>query len=277
MRKIDRILLAVVFIAVFWRLADQTLFSVQPDTLRTPLVIHTTLDVARQNIPAVLKDSPIAPSTNKPNSYYTGSAFALSRDGHWMTATHVADNCKRIEILHETGKARFKHIPVKGWRKLEGLDIAILDTAKGQPGLNVARTLSERGDLGFFFGYPKGVASAGYAAHLGRSRMIRAGGRVRETGDVWSIYEMAPRKEIHLGGNSGGPMMNAVGEVVGVVSAGSDRRGRVITSIVPGLTPVKSFSKPEHQRRAKLTPSNYIAYGEQLRRQGLVTKVSCRT
>lgn len=277
MRGIDRILLGIVFAAVFWRLADQTLFRSDAPVLRKPLIVSEAIEVQPRSLQTSLADSRIQPSSPKPNSFYTGSAFALSRDGHWATATHVTQGCQRVDLLIETGTGKFRRQPIEGWRALKGKDVSVMDSPEGARGLTLADTLMNKGELGFFFGYPKGKASAGYAVHLGRSRMIRFSGRQTETSDEWAIYELLPGKKIALGGNSGGPMMNELGEVVGVISAGSDRRGRVNTSIVPALSPLKAFSKPEHVRRDTLTPDNYVAYGRWLRSTGLVTKVDCRT
>ncbi|HEY9079087.1 serine protease [Magnetovibrio sp.] len=279
MRKIDRILLTVLFVALFARLGEQMLFNSEGATLRNPLVVQAALDVQPQAIPISLNDSFIEPSPPKANSRYTGSAFALSRDGHWATATHVTDGCKRLDLLQETSNGKFRRVPVSGWRALKDKDVSIMDSAQGEPGLVLASNLAQVNDVGYFFGYPKGKASAGYAVNLGRSRMVRQNGRARikEISDEWAIYEMLPGKKIALGGNSGGPMLNAQGEVVGVVSAGSDRRGRVNTSIVPSLEPLRRFSKPEQQLNQPLTRKNYVAYGQALRRAGLVSKVDCRT
>jgi len=279
MRGIDRIMLLVLFVALFGRLGEQILFGGEGDTVRSPLIVHAALDGQAQRIPQNLGDSIIQPSPPKANSRYTGSAFALSRDGHWATATHVTNGCAQINILQETADGRFRRARVDGWRALKDKDVSVMDSVQGEPGLTLASSLAKVKDLGFFFGYPKGRASAGYAVHLGRSRMIRQNGRTRikEISDEWAVYEMLPGKKIALGGNSGGPMMNADGEVVGVVSAGSDRRGRVNTSIVPALKTLQRFSKPEFRTGQRLTKQNYVAYGQKIRRAGLVSKVDCRT
>jgi len=211
MRKIDKIMLLVLFVALFGRLGERILVGGEGDSVRNPLIVQAALDVPQQAIGESLSDSIIEPSPPKANSRYTGSAFALSKDGHWATATHVTDGCKRLDLLQETSGGSFSRVRVDGWRALKDKDVAIMDSAQGEPGLVLAATLAQANDQGFFFGYPKGKASAGFAVHLGRSRMIRQNGRqrIKEISDEWAVYEMLPGKKIALGGNSGGPMLNA--------------------------------------------------------------------
>ncbi|MBL4613613.1 MAG: trypsin-like peptidase domain-containing protein [Magnetovibrio sp.] len=277
MRKIDRILLGIVFLAVFWRLADQALFTVDRAPVRQPVAAYAALDAQVGAVRISLPDAQIATSQLRKNSAYTGSAFALSNSGYWGTATHVTNGCKRLVLLHEQKSGSYRRILVAGWRALKGTDVAIIDSEGGKPGLPLAKALVGKGERGFFFGYPQGNPSAGYATNIGRTRMVRFKGREKEPADVWAITQMVPGNKIILGGNSGGPMLNEDGEVVGVVSAGNDRRGRMFTSIVANLGGLQSFSQPQHRSGPKLRPSNYADYGQQLRLEGLVTKVSCRT
>jgi len=281
MRKIDRILLAVVFVVLFGRFAEQLLNS-DGEGVRTrprakPPISRPPQADGQPGLRPNLADSYIQPSSVTPNSRYTGTAFSVSRDGYWVTANHVTEGCKRVDILKETGLRSVRRVAVQGWRAIENMDVSVMDSGQGEAGLTLATNLVQEGDLGFFFGYPQGVASAGYAVNLGRSRMVRQRGRVVEPSDEWAVYEMLPGRKIALGGNSGGPIMNAAGEVVGVVSAGSDRRGRMNTSIVVDLDPLQPFSRPEYRVSSPLTVQNYAAVGEKLRRSGLVTKVDCRT
>ena len=276
MRKIDRVLLGVLFLWMGSQLFGLALDTAGPQP-RQPLAVRAALDVPKQPVAIDLGDATINDSPSKANSRYTGTAFALSADGYWGTATHVLSGCQRVDVQLQKAGGGFRKRPVNAWRTLKGTDVSVMDTERGNSGLPLAESAPKSGDEGFFFGYPKGRANAGYAVNIGKARMVRFRGREREPADVWTIYDFQPAKTIALGGNSGGPMMNAQAQVVGVVSAGNDRRGRVLTSMVPTLKPLKAFSREDFKPQQPLTRDNYVGFGKALRERGLVVRVDCAT
>jgi len=247
------------------------------EPIRKPLQVHAPLTVGAPVPPVGVVEALIEEPPVKPNSHYSGSAFALSRSGHWGTAKHVLEGCNRADAELENGRGGFSRVAVTGWRAVAGTDVAVMETDAGSPGLPLAGKRVQVDDPGFFFGYPKGNANAGFAVNIGKARMVRQRAGDREPADVWAIYEFRPAATIELGGNSGGPMLNQRGEVVGVISAGSDRRGRVLTSQIPALAPLKGYSRPEYRSLRALMRENFVEYGAELRRRGLVVRVDCRT
>lgn len=276
MRKIDRVLLGILFLWMGSQLFGLVLDTDSPQP-RQPLAVRAALAVPKQPVAVDLGDATINDNPPKAGSRYTGTAFALSADGYWGTATHVLKGCQRVDVELQKAGGAFRKRPVNAWRTLKGTDVSVMDTERGNPGLPLAGSAPKSGDEGFFFGYPKGRANAGYAVNIGKARMVRFKGREHEPADVWTIYDFQPAKTIVLGGNSGGPMMNAQGQVVGVVSAGNDRRGRVLTSMVPTLKPLRNFSREDFTPGHTLTRDNYVDFGKTLRERGLVVRVDCAT
>ncbi len=279
MRGIDRFLMLVLFAAVLGRAAYLAVFDPNPASVRTPAVMRSALVMPPRVAGSDLPDMKISASQNKPGRLYTGTAFALSDRGHWLTATHVVEGCKFLLIGRERRAGEFDFQASDSWRPVEGLDVAIMDGAGGMPGLVISDQTVPKGAKGYFVGYPGGDPHAGYVTLIGRSRMVRASERRKEIADVWALRDMTPKQEggLSLGGASGGPLFNERGQVVGMMSAGNDRRGRLITSVLPGLEPVQPFSDPAYAPDIKLTPSNYVDFGRTLRERGLVTRVNCRT
>lgn len=144
----------------------------------------------------------------------TGSAFAISRDGWVVTAAHVVRRAERISAEFEVGRRQPARLVGYDARR----DVALLrvDTA-GLPFLRLAE--------------PSGVQVGEPVAVIGNP-----GGRpkVLTTGVVLDVGltlpGLVPGILIRVSaavapGSSGGPVLNARGEVVGVVVAVSARPG----------------------------------------------------
>ena len=112
---------------------------------------------------------------------------------------------------------------------------------------------------------------------------MRTTGRYRHTEPViaWAELRRVPLTE-SLGGISGGPALNANGEIVGVTVASSKRRGRVYTTAPISMDQLLSQAKvepnglPSAGLNTSPADSNFIDYGIALRRQLTVAQVICR-
>ena len=93
--------------------------------------------------------------------------------------------------------------------------------------MNVIRPRLRIEDDGYSFGFPQGSPGDVYGKVIGRGRMLTRG-RYRKDEPVvaWTQIRRIPDVGADLSGISGGPWVDAAGDVIGVHVAGSPRRGR---------------------------------------------------
>jgi len=159
----------------------------------------------------------------------TGSGVLISADGKIMTAAHVVEDVDEVDVefLHnETVRARVV-------TSEPAADLALLRVTRVPAGAHVARLANsdtvQVGDQVFIVGAPYGLShsmSAGWiSARWPANTVYRA----------MPLAEFLQTDATINTGNSGGPMFNTAGEVVGIVShnisksGGSEGLGFVVT------------------------------------------------
>ena len=208
----------------------------------------------------------------------TGTAFAIRDDGIWITARHVIDGCDKVGLIVAPRRA----IKVARVLPHPRADMAMLWTRRSAPPLSISNDPLRVRQEGFHFGFPQAKPGQVTSSLLGR-RNMRTTGRYRHTEPVvaWAQRRRAPSTD-SLGGISGGPALNANGEIVGVTVASSKRRGRVFTTAPISMDQLLSQAnvRPKGRPSAGLNTgpgdSNFIDYGTALRQQLTVTQVICR-
>ncbi len=139
-----------------------------------------------------------------------GAGVIISADGSILTANHVVDGGGAISVVFADGTRSTAQIA----RQRRDLDIAVL-TPASLPEVVVPATLGAPGRIGddvFAVGNPLGLTfslSAGVISATGR-RIDTAAGRL----DNLIQFDAAANP-----GNSGGPLLDAGGRVVGIVTA----------------------------------------------------------
>jgi serine protease Do len=142
-----------------------------------------------------------------------GSGFMIDRQGYVLTAQHVIDKAKQIEVR----LADSQRLPAEVIAADSQVDLAILkiQTERPLPILSLGDSDKIRiGDLAVVFGYPFGRESSmnlGIISRPGRSFPDSAS------------YEFIQTDAGAFAGGSGGPLLNSKGHVIGMITMASER------------------------------------------------------
>lgn len=174
-----------------------------------------------------------------------GTGFFISSDGMILTNKHVvADRKIEYSIITSDGKS----LPVKILAVDPFNDIAVLKTeGKNFPYLalgdsdkiKIGQTVVA---IGFALGEFKNTVTKGVVSGIGRRIVAGGGGQVEQLEDVIQTDAAINR------GNSGGPLLNLRGEVIGINTAISSQ-GQLIGFAIPinvvksSVESVKKFGK----------------------------------
>ena len=142
-----------------------------------------------------------------------GSGVIWDSSGHIVTNAHVVEGATKVQVVFATGL----RVPGKVVARDPLSDLAVVQVAKhGMEPAAFATTLPEVGEpalaVGAPFGYVSSV-STGIVAGVHRS-LPPARGRISPYSDM--LQTTAPISP----GNSGGALVNASGEVIGINTAG---------------------------------------------------------
>ncbi len=207
-----------------------------------------------------------------------GTAFAVSRDGYWLTARHVVDGCRDVGLF--VGSSGY--VPVADIRVDPATDLALISTGRApEPAPMDLDTPLRIGASGYHVGYPQGRPGEATTKLLSRSRLITRGARRgQEPVIAWSEVGRTRGLDGSLGGMSGGPVFDAQGRVRGVILAESPRRGRIYTAAprsIAAFLEREGVDLDEGGAERAFTLANYGAEADRARRELQVVKVGCRT
>ena len=159
-----------------------------------------------------------------------GSGFLISADGRIMTAAHVVQVADEVTVRFVTGD----EVKARVLASDPGADVALIQAESVPESIRPAALGNSAdvavGDQIFVIGAPYGIAHSLSVGHIS--------GR-RTPAQLFGGYEQVELLQTDAAinqGNSGGPMFNMRGEVIGIVShifstsGGSQGLGFVITS-----------------------------------------------
>lgn len=183
------------------------------------------VDVARKASPSVVQVSVTKKSKNGSDSNLLppgeagGSGFIISTDGLIVTNNHVASNAEKIRVTLQEGQS---YIPdIVGFDAYSDLAVLKVD-GQGLKALFFGNSDKlQAGQMAIAVGNPFGfnyTVTAGVISALGRTIRTEQGRMIENV--IQTDAALNP-------GNSGGPLLNSSGEVIGVNTA--------IISIAQGL------------------------------------------
>jgi len=179
-----------------------------------------------------------------------GSGFILDKQGHILTNNHVIDNAQRVEVTL-SDKHKYK-ATVVGVDKGHDLALLLINNA---PNLQPA-TLAESENLTvgqrvYAIGNPFGLSGTMTRGIISAIRSIR--------GETGNPIEDAIQTDAAVNpGNSGGPLLNSRGEVIGIttmIASGGANQSAGIGFAIPVNTAkavIADFAKYGRVRRPSL-------------------------
>jgi serine protease Do len=218
---------------VNWREAQPSTKENELDRLNRAFV-----HLANESRPAIVQIRVNGPE-NSPNQGSRGSGFFIDPEGYILTAHHVVDKAKDIEVRTAEGQRLAARLVVADSQ----LDLALLKVQSEPQATVLSLGDSERiqvGDLAIVFSYPFGRESS-----MSLGIISRAGRTYPDS----AAYDFIQTDAGAYPGVSGGPLLNSQGHVVGMITMASERGNlgfampiNVIKKILPRLVKGERFA-----------------------------------
>lgn len=204
-----------------------------------------------------------------------GTAFAVDRDGTWLTAQHVTHGCDRLGLVSDDGIDALVDVFESG-----EADVSVIRQGpQARFALALTDDLPDEGSLGYHMGFPAGEPLVVVSRYIGQTYAQRGGpSGVSEPILAWAEGERFPPADGSLGGISGGPTFDQRGRVIGVNAASTPRRGRVLTTdpiAILRLVDASAAVDEQGEVSALATPASAAALFRVLLSQGIIRQVYC--
>ena len=163
-------------------------------------------------------------------------AGILVETGLVLTNFHVAGHSRSVQVVWEDGKPVEAHLVASD----PNVDLALLEVpANGHKPAALSNEKPRPGEMVFAFGHPWGQRNVLTGGVL--SAVTSARGRHREVPILRADVQLAP-------GNSGGPLLNSAGEVIGVNAMifGGDQSVAIPVSVIREFLEEAHHHMPSH-------------------------------
>lgn len=209
-----------------------------------------------------------------PKANSQGTAFVIDHSGIWITAAHGTRGCARIALVDDSARAR----PVSSIMEARGKDITlILDGMRAPASFPLSTQRPPLNSVGYHMGFPAGEPVMVESRLMGTAGARNADGTLQPM-LAWAETGRSDRGNGPLEGISGAPVITADGHVVGVLSAVSERRGRILTVAPEAVGQIVSATRAGSDRP---TPAPIDGSGTALSRfynwlsRGMIRQVHC--
>lgn len=166
----------------------------------------------------------------------SGSGTIISPEGYILTNHHVAGRATRINVrMADRQEVRATLVGTDALSDLAILKIDRKDLRNPEAPLSVAgfgdSSTIKVGDVVLAMGSPAGVSQSVTKGIVANTEMISPGGSMRLDGEaVGEIVRWIGHDAVIFPGNSGGPLVNLKGEIIGVNEVGIGSLGGAIPS-----------------------------------------------
>ncbi len=210
---------------IYTRLNNKTIVQQPPEVFETTQPVEKILisssdiqtmitDVVERAEPSVVKVVGVIPGKQtffgmSDDQQVSGSGFIVTADGYIITNNHVVDSTNQVNVILSDGAT----IPAKIVSTDIFSDLAVLKVEGKMPGIAV---------LGDSNNLKPGESVIAIGSPLGDFRnsvtvgVISATGRNLDSGNGYEMENLIQTDAAINSGNSGGPLVNLAGEVIGI-------------------------------------------------------------
>ncbi len=174
--------------------------------------VNRTVKLVRRTLPAIVSIRVIRPTQQKGViSFGHGGGSVIHPDGYILTNNHVVEGAQRVEVAFFQGP--WQAVKIVAQSPQDDLALLKLDAKEPLPALTLGRSDDlELGEPVITFGSPGGLP------HSLSTGLISGLGRATDTEHA-HLPSMVQTSAPISGGSSGGPLINARGEQIGMITS----------------------------------------------------------